>query len=316
MQSNNQIEENTENTECVENVENIKNADSSENNAAEFKAKKRKKCRLIISIALAFVIFVLGVLQAGCIYTRSIWEHWVPNYEKIDIKPLLNKTELDEADYQTLYYQTGLTKLAIDDMWTEEGKKRILKIQDCLFTDYGIETEHFAPFTYMEKIDGFSEVGALQPGDIIVTSTTRVAWWPYGHAALVVNNEERLVVECIGPGVKSEYNSVEDFEYLGDFMVVRPKFDREFREKVAKYAEDNLLGLNYRFSIGVLSKKYKEDITASQCAHLVWYAYKAFGVDLDSDGGGIVKPQDMALSPHVELVQAFGFDLDRLWEKK
>ena len=40
---------------------------------------------------------------------------------------------------------------------------------------------------------------------------------------------------------------------------------------------------------------------------------KKFGFDLDSNGGWLVKPQDMALSKHVEVVQTFGFNPDTLW---
>ena len=45
----------------------------------------------------------------------------------------------------------------------------------------------------------------------------------------------------------------------------------------------------------------------------VWYAYKKFGIDLDSTGGAVVKPRDIANSNQGEVVQAFGFDLDKLW---
>ena len=81
-----------------------------------------------------------------------------------------------------------------------------------------------------------------------------------------------------------------------------------------EFAYNNLLGIPYRLATGILSKKYNPDkLKGTQCAHLVWYAYKKFGVDLDSNGGAIVKPQDMALSDKVEVVQAFGFYLDKLW---
>ena len=74
-----------------------------------------------------------------------------------------------------------------------------------------------------------------------------------------------------------------------------------------------MLGIPYRLTTGILSKKYKKTLTQSQCAHFVWYAYKKFGIDLDSNGGGLVKPQDIALSDKVDVVQVYGFDLDKLW---
>ena len=74
-----------------------------------------------------------------------------------------------------------------------------------------------------------------------------------------------------------------------------------------------MLGVPYRLTTGVFSKKSPRNLKTSQCAHFVWYAYKKFGIDLDSNGGKVVKPQDIALSDKVELVQAYGFNLDTLW---
>lgn len=97
-------------------------------------------------------------------------------------------------------------------------------------------------------------------------------------------------------------------------MILRPKFPKEFREQVAEYAKENLLGVKYSFAVGILSKKYNEDsFTRTQCAHLVWYAYRHFGVDLDSNGGLVVTPPEMANSPYVEVVQIYGFDPVKLW---
>ena len=45
----------------------------------------------------------------------------------------------------------------------------------------------------------------------------------------------------------------------------------------------------------------------------MWQAYFNFGYDLDSNGGAIVVPKDIATSPLLEVVQVYGFDPDRLW---
>lgn len=49
------------------------------------------------------------------------------------------------------------------------------------------------------------------------------------------------------------------------------------------------------------------------CSHVLWYAFKQFGINLDSNGGLLVMPRDIARSPHLELVQNFGFDPEKLW---
>ena len=276
--------------------------------------KKRKRWTFVLCAVLLFVVSVFGVLQLGCVYTEKTWEHWRPNYEKEDILPLLNKTELDEEDYEKLYRQTGLTKLAIDDMrFSDSGQQRILSIQTSLFTDYTVKTDCFALFTYMEEIDGYTTLCELKDGDIIVTSTTRVSWWRYGHAAIVVDGANARIAESLEPGTRSAIDSASAFSNLANFLVLRPKLEQSVKTELAQYVLNNMLDIPYRLTTGILSKKYSEEFTHSQCAHFVWYAYKKFGVDLDSNGGAIVKPQDMALSEYVEVVQAYGFDLDKLW---
>ena len=271
-----------------------------------------KVCVIFLSILL-FVGAVLGVLQLGCIYTEKSWEHWKPTYDKLDIKPLVYKSELTDEEYQTLYYQTGFTKIAIDDLRKQNAHTRILDMQDFLFEEHELIVDHFAPFTYIEEIEADAPMAILKDGDIIVSATTRVSWWRYGHAALVTNGERNRVVESLSPGVNSAVSNARSFADFENFMILRPKVDEKIKAQVVEYAEKNLIDLPYQMTTGILSRKKAESIKRTQCAHLVWHSYYKFGIDLDSNGGLIVKPQDIALSPHVEVVQAFGFNLDSLW---
>lgn len=147
-------------------------------------------------------------------------------------------------------------------------------------------------------------------------ATTHVSGWRLGHACLVVDGDREKIAEALGPGTQSWITDASTFSNLANFMVLRPKFDKEFRAEVAQYAKDNLIGADYNFSIGILSKKYNEkEFTRTQCAHLVWYAYRHFDVDLDSNGGLVVTPPEIANSPYVEIVQIFGFHPQQLWSK-
>lgn len=271
-----------------------------------------KLCVIFLAV-LTFVGAVLGVLQLGCIYTEKSWEHWKPTYEKVDIKSLIYKDELTDDDYQTLYYQTGFTKLAIDDLRAGHLHSRILQMQEFLFAEHELIVDHFAPFTYIEEIEAEAPMAVLKDGDIIVSATTRVSWWRYGHAALVTNGEQNRLVESLSPGVNSATSHARTFADFENFMILRPKVDDEIKAQVVAYAETNLIDLPYEMTTGILSRKKAETIKKTQCAHLVWHSYYKHGIDLDSNGGMIVKPQDIALSPHVEVVQAFGFNLDTLW---
>ncbi len=286
-------------------------------NADKPKKTIGRRIRITVCCVLVFVFCALGVLQTGTWYAKNAWKRWSPDYAQTDISPILAQTELSEADYETLYRQTGLTRLAVDDMrQTRDGKERILQVQRALFAKVTVQENHFAPFTCIEEIDGRSFFCDLKEGDIIVTATTRVSWWRYGHAAIVVrggNNNVALLAESLAPGQKSSVSNVSYYNNLADFLVYRPKVDEQTKRQVVDYAQTELLGLPYRFTVGILSKKNPQTLQSTQCAHFVWYAYKKFGVDLDSNGGGLVKPQDMANSPKVELVQAYGFDLDKLW---
>ncbi len=276
--------------------------------------KRRKRILIVLCAILFFVCSVLGVLQMGSVYTEKTWEFWSPDYEKIEISDLLQKQTLSDSEYELVYRQTGLTKLAVDDMRiTQEGRKKILRIQEVFFTDFKVQKRLFALFTYMDEIDGWTQLCDLQDGDIIVSATTRVSWWRYGHASIVVDGERNIIAESIGPGAKSETANANVFNILANFLVLRPKADPQLKTQIANFVQTEMIGLPYRFTTGILSKKYKENIKYSQCAHFVWYAYKKYGIDLDSNGGGLVKPQDIAKSDKVEVVQAYGFDLDKLW---
>lgn len=283
------------------------------------KEKDTKKCNkrwLAVLIAtVSFVVAVLSFLQLGCAYTAKYWSFFYPEYEQVDLLPILQKDELTEEDYGLLYRQTGLTKLGIDGLLETNNIGRIIEVQTYFFKKQTIVVDRFNPYTYTEEIQDTIPMAKLEAGDILVTATTRVSWFRYGHAALVVDGDGGIVLESMSPGTISTYNDASDFAELANFMVLRPKVDKEIKAEIVRYAEENLLGLPYRFTLGIFYRKNPETLRVSQCAHLVWYAYKKFGYDLDSTGGGVVKPQDMVRSEYVEVVQAYGFDLDWLWGK-
>ncbi len=278
------------------------------------KNKKIKKIAVALACAVFFVSSVLAGLQFGVIYTDHAWKHWYAGYEKQDISALLDKETLSSGDYALLYAQTGLTRIGVDGLLQAGDKGRILAIQDFYFKKHTVSCDRFNPFTYLETVEAHAPIALLEDGDIIVSATTHVSGWRLGHAALVVDGKYGRIAEALGPGDVSKINSVTTFTNLADFMILRPKFDRQFRADVAAYAKQNMMGAQYNFSVGILTRKYNaKAFTRTQCAHLVWYAYKKFGVDLDSNGGLVVTPPEIAHSPYVELVQVFGFDPVALW---
>lgn len=266
-------------------------------------------CEAIVgSIAVVCLSMQIAFLQADKI------KCWTPSYEKVDISAMLDAPET-ERDYGLLYRQTGLTKAGIDRcLERSDGKQRILAIQSDYFGKYEVENGFFAPFVCTDYIDKYISHLFLEDGDIIVTSSTHFSGWRIGHAGLVTDANYDRVIQASAYGSTSEIGKIEDFTDRVNFMVLRVKdeyVNDETRGEIAKYAAENLCGKKYDISAGVLSSKNK--VKRTQCAHLVWYAYKQFGIDIDGNGGPVVTPRNIANSPKTELLQVFGFDPVKLW---
>ncbi len=279
--------------------------------------KGKKKLLRVTAIVLAIVLSVLALIALCAEISTRIcdkWEPWRPTYSAMsdkDLSAILDKEALTEEDYQTLYVQTGLTKIGIDRLIQKEQKSEIISIHRDYFANYKVVKERFAPFTCWEKIKGIVGLVALEPGDIILTSATHVLGWRYGHTALVVNEYE--VIESFAVGTKSDVTAASMIQDYASFMVLRPKVSEQTKTQIVDYALSELMDIPYALTTGIFSKKNQKNIDRTHCAHLVWYAYKQFGIDLDSNGGKIVKPQDIANSEHLEVVQIYGFHPEKLW---
>ena len=274
--------------------------------------------RIWLTWILAIVLFVslaLAGLQLGAIVAMKTWEHWTPNYAKENLRPILEKETLTEEDYDLLRRQTGLTKLGIDGLVAKGNYGRIYEIQNTFFTPPIVNIQRYVGMTYVEYMQQYITFANLEDGDIVLSATTYVSGFRHGHSALVVDGDLMLLLESFAPGTVSEISNLKtSMGNLANIIVVRPKCSKEVRENVAKRAKEELLGIPYSIVTGVLSPKYTEQLQATQCAHLVWYAYKKYaGLDLDGNGGGVVKPRDIFLSDQVEVVQFYGFNPDRLW---
>ena len=272
-----------------------------------------KRLPIVTLAILLFVSGTLGVVQLGVVCQTNAAVHWQPDYEKIDILPLLEKEARTEEDYAVLYAQTGLTKLGIGDLLSMKEYYRILRIQENYFNEYEVTTSSFAPFTYTQKLNEGVMFTKLRDGDIFISATAFTSWFLYGHSALVVNGAEERVLDAVSIWEDSSLTTIYEFGRYPNFLILRPRLDETIRKEVAAYAKTELIGLPYRLTTGIFSNKFEEKLSGTHCGHLVWYAYQKFGVDLDSTGGMIVTPKDIANSPKLEVVQSFGFDPHNLW---
>ena len=68
-----------------------------------------------------------------------------------------------------------------------------------------------------------------------------------------------------------------------------------------------MIDIEYSLLAGVFDgRDTNEPLKTTQCAHLVWYAYMKFGIDIDSNGGAKTTPRDILKSEELEVVQVYG----------
>ena len=280
-------------------------------------ARTRKKLtkRIIALIVCAAFIVFLALIAFGLQIAFWVSDGSIrciqPDYEMVNL-------DLDgELDYELLYRQTGLTKIGIDRALKkgEAGKKLIKQIQADFFKPHEVKNMQVAPYACTDFIEKHVANIYLEDGDIIVTSATHISFVRIGHAGLVTDGKFAEVLQANTYGTYSRIDTMQVFTDRVNFMVLRPNPDTvspTVVEKVVEYAKTNLLGIPYEGLTGVVTNK--NNIKKTQCAHIVWWAYKQFGIDLDSNGGAMVMPYDLANSAYLQPVQVFGFDLDELWK--
>ncbi len=291
-------------------------------------AQKGKARKIFGKIGMIFTGTVTGIfVTASLLLSCCLAADWVaeesartlPPYAREDISALLAKDVWSEEDYAYLYKQTGLGKAPLDEL--KSTPERILEFQDALFFQPQIAHIDAAITTPHEVTVGYrAPIAPLQAGDVLITSSCHTYGWRNGHAALVTDATnfaygDEHVMQSIAPGYVTSYENSDWFRASPNFLVLRLKdVNQEKRAEIGAFAEENLMGIPYSLTVGVLSKKDQGATPKStHCGHFVWQAYKIFGYDIDSNGGAVVTPQDIANSPLFEVVQVYGFDPEKLW---
>lgn len=256
--------------------------------------------------------------------------HIQPSELQEDLSEMIEKAEsgggLSEAELKFLAGQTGLGVTVIEKLILTGCTQELFTIQNIYFAPVTIEEFRTTPLTVSEwlaeePVPGYEgmPIMDIQKGDILITKNSRFLGWRNGHAGLVVDAEKGLVLEAIMLGNPSQLCRISKWEKYPSFLVLRLKEEYAVQGKddgdeetvsqnmgaaVADYASEELVDVPYKLLAGL----YKtEPLSGTQCAHLVWYAYKQFGIDLDSDGGIFVTPYDIQNSPYLEIVQSYGY---------
>lgn len=289
-----------------------------------------KKLYRALAVFLGILVFtgalIISLLIADAVCEKS--GRTTPSYERVDISELLDKSEdWTEEEIRLLYRQTGLGKAALLEMKKthlyENGvyiplSEQILPFQDALFYEGEIIHEKVADVSKRDIMKNFRAPVApvMKAGDVFVNSSTHTLGFRNGHAALVLD-EYGTVLESFEYGRDSSVtaNGHRWFAQSSNFILLRLKdADKNTRAGIASEARKNLLGIPYSIAVGVFSKKYQGERSATtHCSHLVWQAYMNAGYDIDSNGGIVVTPRDIARSPLFEVIQVYGFDPAELW---
>lgn len=283
---------------------------------------KRKRILLIGSI----IIILVAVLSLVVTTALSEYKaHIYPDYSMTDIRSILLKTQLTNEDYKTLFLQTGLGKTAIEEIRRQHpnAMERMLSIQDNFFRRINFICEKTSLISMEESlvdenkntIDG-TQLAPLHNGDILITKASHVYGWRNGHSAIVVDATQGKALESVLLGTNSSVQDISKWTNYPNFMLLRLKnAPSELTESIAQRAAASLIDIPYNLTVGIFSPKFAKygKITGTYCSHLVWQAYSLYGIDLDSDGGMIVTPKDIACCPKLEVIQVYGVDPENIW---
>jgi len=287
------------------------------------KPKSAKINKIII-----FFILLLFIVSTTIFVLEIIIEpegYVSPTYDEVDLNPILLKEKLSEEDYKILFYQTGLGKVAIDELLKnkETGIDEIQEFQYNFFAKKNVLCEKIGIITSQESfVDnkgnynyGFN-LAPYKNGYVLLTKATHSLGWRHGHAAIVTDAEKGETLEAIILGQNSQYQNINKWKMYPSFIMLRLKdASDETLNEISNFSKKYMYNKPYGLLIGLLSQKNPDpnNIKGTQCSHLVWYPFMQNGYNIDSDGSWLVTPKDIANSDLFEVVQIYGVDPNEIW---
>lgn len=288
----------------------------SEKRFANFKYKKTLIGLLIIVIVI-LIISIAEILIEPMGYIS-------PAYEKIELVEILEKDLLSDDDYKELFYQTGLGKVAIDEILEDSaGLEQILGFQDSFFQEKKVSCDWIGIITKQESVVneedepmyGFN-LAPYKNGYVLLTKSTHSLGWRHGHSGIVTDAENGVTLEAIILGSNTALQNINKWRLYPSFIMLKLKdASQDTLDEIAAFAKDNLYDIPYGLTVGLTSKKNPtpDKIRSTQCAHVIWYPFMQLGYDVDSDGSWLVTPKDIANSDLFEIVQIHGVDPSDIW---
>lgn len=285
---------------------------------------KKHKTRVFLFQRFCLAAAIGCVLFIGSGIWAEKQAYIAPDYQMVSLESVLQEGHrLSDADYQLLYEQTGLGKQGINSVLKDpsrqvldaEAIKKIAETQKIFFTKPQFRCFRENWIVQREQIVNRSgevipwrRLVSLQDGDILITKASHIGGWRNGHAGIVIDGEKGRTIEAITIGEKTATRTLSKWEKYPNVVVLRLRnADAKKRAEIALWAEINMKDVPYRITAGLWGSG------GTQCAHLIWRSYMQFGYDLDSNGGWLVTPKQLAASPLLEVVQVYGMNPDELW---
>ncbi len=267
--------------------------------------------------SIFIILFILYLLITWGIRRES---YYVPYIPKQDLTSLFTKTTFDAADYTLIYAQTGLAAPLVEELKKQpDFPERLLNFQKNFLKKVTLATRPLNLVTredYLPTQEGLAiphfDLAPYQKGDIFLTKSTYTLGWRHGHCGIVVDEKRGKTLEAFCPGTISSENDASRWRYYPTFKLLRVKgINPSEQQLVANYALSHLNGLPYSI---FANKKLSQQFTHTQCSLLIWQAfYYSLGLDLDTNKGYFVTPQNIASSPYLETLQIMGFNPQKDW---
>ena len=235
--------------------------------------KKKRICRIFSGVfAAAF---------AAALWTAETEKraHYVPDYDKVNLEDVLEQEKLSGDDYEMIFRQTGLAPAGVDQLYAEGRQDILPDLQEHFFKEVKVKCRHTLFLVRSEQVDGAEALQTdffptLEEGDILVSFSSHILGWRSGHAGILVDREEELVLEAVCLGRDSALCSLEDWKKDPCIAVLQLRdVSLEERAEIADYAREHLAGLPYRLdSFAVRGNRdiSESGLSGTQCAHLIW----------------------------------------------
>ena len=230
-----------------------------------------------------------------------------------------------------LFRQTGLSKAGVDALKSTGRQTLLLTLQERFFTPVEQECAPNTIVSWAEHLAGEEksgqEIPVVEEGDILINFNCHFFGWRNGHAAIVIDAERGITLEAALWGKPSEKMRMRHWSSYANAVHLRVSEEAAASALAASgiardtsiaasaqlgclaaaFAEEYENGVMYGLFSGIPDKAPAPSaFEKTQCAHLVWYAYKQFGLDLDADGSWLVTPRDIAKSDKLVVIEAFG----------